>query len=831
MSEKKRTSLLRDLFARVEKRQRLQNMNDNAEVTNSEPIITNNSLPIDICSSSASLIHDENQSQQEETVNKDLITPSNTQTITPISTSVNLDRQPQKNDVGLYIGKDIAKHDPPRAYEMLTERWIPSISFKFPMTTINEQKRSVCVRDWLINYTWLSYSLMLEGVFCRYCVTFGRVWSSSDHARTILGQLVNKPLRSLKDATTYLKLHERTKYHLDSATQASEFLARYNNPSKDVDQLLCMTDEQQQRENRKILMGIVHCLLFLAKQNLAIRGHDDDGLPDEDNRSQGNFRSLIQFRIEAGDTALEKHLNRCAKNAMYLSPTIQNELILIAACLVRNDILRELIEGDKFFSIIADETTDVTGLQQLSLTIRFLSKTNGVEIKEIFVGFKPLSDLTALGISCVILEFLHSIGLNMMKIRGQGYDGANTMSGNQGGVQKIIRDKVPHAIYIHCASHSLDLVIRYCCGLDVVQNFFVILTKTITFFNESSKRKSLFKAAVEATTGDETRRRTLLKLCDTRWVEKHTSVLVFRQLFGAIVASLEHLVDTSNSDTRADARAYLLLITDVEFAVVLIIVAHVFAFTKPYSEQLQAPSIDLVSCYKGVEQLTIYLSELQYDTSIRDKLFVDLTAFLTEHNISSTPSTRRRRANKTCREIFDNVFDTLLSNILDELGARFTSHQMVAIRLCLLLPVEVVKIDFAAITDSFELYLNDLPTSDMFVLEAEFCMWQKYWRTNSTNPPTIITDVLKALGPQSMFFPNIVQLMEIYAVLPVSIASAERSFSVLKLIKTFLRNSMGDDRLSSLALLNIHKTVTNKLDPETIVDEFAKKKRRIKLID
>jgi hypothetical protein len=199
----------------------------------------------------------------------------------------------------------------------------------------------------------------------------------------------------------------------------------------------------------------------------------------------------------------------------------------------------------------------------------------------------------------------------------------------------------------------------------------------------------MYQAAVEATTGDETRRRTLLKLCDTRWVEKHTSVLVFRQLFGAIAASLEHLEDTGDSDTRADARAYLLLIIDVEFAVVLIIVAHVFAFTKPYSEQLQAPSIDLVSCYKGVEQLAIYLSELQYDTSIRDKLFVDLTIFLTEHNISSTPCARRRRMNKTCREIFDNAFDTLLSNILDELGARFSSHQMVAIRLCLLLPVEV----------------------------------------------------------------------------------------------------------------------------------------------
>ncbi len=137
--------------------------------------------------------------------------------------------------MGLYIGKGIAKHDPPRAYEMLTERWVPSPSFKFPMITISGQQRSVCVQEWLSNHTWLSYSSKLEGVFCRYCVIFGRICSSSDHARTALGQSVTKPLRSLKNAIVCFKYHEQTKYHLDSVTQANEFLARYNNPSKDVD--------------------------------------------------------------------------------------------------------------------------------------------------------------------------------------------------------------------------------------------------------------------------------------------------------------------------------------------------------------------------------------------------------------------------------------------------------------------------------------------------------------------------------------------------------------------------------------------------------------------
>ena len=61
----------------------------------------------------------------------------------------------------------------------------------------------------------------------------------------------------------------------------------------------------------------------------------------------------------------------------------------------------------------------------------------------------------------------------------------------------------------------------------------------------------------------------------------------------------------------------------------------------------------------------------------------------------------------------------------------------------------------------------------------------------------------------------------------MSVATAERSFSVLKLIKTYLRNRIGDERLSNLALINIHKNVAQELNIESIIDEFAKSKRRL----
>ena len=119
----------------------------------------------------------------------------------------------------------------------------------------------------------------------------------------------------------YFSEHACAKYHLDSIAQAEEFLVRYADPSKEIDRLLLVADETQQAENRKILVNVVRCLLFLTKQNIALRGNDGDGIPELDNRSQGNFRTLILFRIEAGDSVLSKHLTNCSKNATYLSPS------------------------------------------------------------------------------------------------------------------------------------------------------------------------------------------------------------------------------------------------------------------------------------------------------------------------------------------------------------------------------------------------------------------------------------------------------------------------------------------------------------------------------
>ena len=66
-------------------------------------------------------------------------------------------------------------------------------------------------------------------------------------------------------------------------------------------------------------------------------------------------------------------------------------------------------------------------------------------------------DLTGNGLATQLLAILESSGLDKANMVGQGYDGAAAMSGERNGVQRHITEKCPSAVYVHCASHSLNL--------------------------------------------------------------------------------------------------------------------------------------------------------------------------------------------------------------------------------------------------------------------------------------------------------------------------------------------------------------------------------------
>jgi len=82
---------------------------------------------------------------------------------------------------------------------------------------------------------------------------------------------------------------------------------------------------------------------------------------------------------------------------------------------------------------------------------------------------------------------------------------------------------------VHRSNHSLDLVLAAVCSLKVIKSFFGVIKGFITFITGSPKRKTILAKAIEST-NNETKRRHLVKLCETRWVEKQSSIIIFNPL-------------------------------------------------------------------------------------------------------------------------------------------------------------------------------------------------------------------------------------------------------------------------------------------------------------
>ncbi|XP_003244173.1 uncharacterized protein LOC100575880 [Acyrthosiphon pisum] len=121
-------------------------------------------------------------------------------------------------------------------------------------------------------------------------------------------------------------------------------------------------------------------------------------------------------------------------------------------------------------------------------------------------------------------------------------------------------------------------------------------------------------------------------------------------------------------------------------------------------------------------------------------------------------------------------------------------------------------------------YEEDLNGNNSII--EEFQLWQRKLKKLEIKPKNSI-DAMKLCNAD--IYPGVNKLFQILSTLPISPASNERTFSSLKRIKTYLRNTaISEKRLNGLAMLNIHREVEITVDE--VIAELAKKSRRLEFI-
>lgn len=299
---------------------------------------------------------------------------------------------------------------------------------------------------------WLVYSEKLAGAFCISCVLFAGL-----NERKSLGVLVNQPFRRWARFSV-IKSHCDKTYHIDAVVKSKEFVRSMTHPEKaNISVVMNKQKQENIKRNREVLSHIVKVVLWLGRQGIAYRGHRENLADDSANR--GNFLELISL-LSQYDDKLAHHVEHCKKTS-YMSPKIQNQIINIIGSEYIRPQLIQCVKDAKYYGIICDEATSAKS-EYMSIVLRFVD--SNCNIREEFMGFvkvvRTSGELLAEKIVSVLVD---DYGLDIADCRGQGYDGAANMKSDRCGVQKIISEKAPQALYFHCASHCLNLVIVHAC--------------------------------------------------------------------------------------------------------------------------------------------------------------------------------------------------------------------------------------------------------------------------------------------------------------------------------------------------------------------------------
>ncbi len=596
---------------------------------------------------------------------------------------------------------------------------------------------------------------------------------------------------------------------------------------------------KQVQENRDYIKTIGEILLLTATQNIAQRGHDESAESD----NKGNFMAILET-VAKHDKTVQKRLTSI-HNAKYTSKGIQNEVLGCLADMVRTKIIEE-VKNSEVYSIMADETKDVKKKEQISLVLRYYFSG---AVHESFLHFESADRLDAAGLTDKIIHILESHGLEYKNnLVGQAYDGASVISGKHSGVQARIKEQAKHAFYIHCNAHCLNLVlVDTVKAIPEVGKFFSLLERLYVFTSGSYVHQKWLGIQKEMYPGAPARE--LQRLSDTRWACRYMALHIIIYRLPAIKLVLQDIVQEHSGDRSVEARGLLAQI-DLQFIVCLVTLHKVFGEAKFLSDMLQSSSLDLSKAVDLVEALVQTLNDYR-DESFFDDLWNEVLNTAEQCDTAIQPPAKRPKKlssqfNADCvlstvgqrsdsereKDSFrTTLFYPVLDQMLNELNRRFSSKNCE-----IMTGIQTLN-----------------PTSDAFLKEKSLFPFARMYESNiedlghelhqfrrilerkiqsGMQKPSSVVELALFIEPYKEVFFELFKLCKIAVSIPVSTASCERSFSALKLVKTYLRSTMSDDRLSNLGVLSIESRRAKALNLDEFADLFAKKhkNRRIQLM-
>ncbi len=667
--------------------------------------------------------------------------------------------------------------------------------------------RKYC-KIWEKTFDWLDYDKDRDGAFCKICKKFSSLPSQKSG-----GVWVTKPFSNWKKGVEKMKAHEKSSSHC--LAKESALAAEGTLTTGSVFQQLQRASKEERLKNRAAVKSLMRCTHFLVRNHMA---------------HTTNFEKLVDLVVSCGGDTLAYFMANTAKNAAYTSHVAVVEFVEALGTWVEECTLKRLQKAP-YYSIMADECTDIACIEELSLFCRW--EEDGIP-EEHFLEIIHLKKSDATSIYSALIECLKEKNLQVNKIIGMGFDGASTFSGKKSGVQTRIKAIAPHALFVHCRCHLLQLAcVQAANSTPGIKHVYTTLTSLWKFFHYSPKRTESLKEVQHVFDMPELK---VLKPSDTRWLAHEKCLKVVKASYAAIVTALDNIHDSTHAP---EALGLSKALSKQASIAGIFLLDYTLPQLGKLSRTLQTESLDLTMISTLVEATLIGLDEATLPSA-------NWVLELMDEKSSLELVTGIAISSDDIQSFQEKVAKPFIELLKCNISNRFSSSGDVVRAMSIFDP----KIPCAedSIQGYGEDYLHTLldhygtqkvaktldgeDTVKQALISADVCTeWKTYKQYLVKQPKENMKLQLKELAANDMLktmFPNLNVLARISLTIPVTTASVERSFSQMKLIKTRLRSCLKDSNLSYLMKIAIE--TSDKLtdsELEGIVDIWSRKTRRI----
>lgn len=667
---------------------------------------------------------------------------------------------------------------------------------------------------------WLSYSTSKNKIFCISCKLFGLPKVKNNN-------LVLNGSGDWKNINRTIENHEVLPDHLHAEISRSIFT---KNLRLDLKLTLVHSANQQIAENRQIIKAIIDALIFIARQNIALRGHDES----HTSKNKGNFLELVTL-LANYHAPLQIHLDKinvkCKNRLTFMSNITQNTLLNILKEQIRSTIINE-IKKTKMFSVIIDTTTDVANLEQFTLIARYIY--DGV-IQERLIALVTADDGTGKGLFQVFCNIAEKHGLDWKKqLYAQSYDGAASMQGEYSGLRTLIQEENPKAKYIWCFAHRLNLVIVDTVDSSVNTRQFLGDLQSLIGYMRARKRTSEFVNYQKILQPTE-RTRRIKSFSNTRWTSHDRVITVIYEKYEALIKTLESLSSSTDRITSSGAKNFITIITTFNFVITMLLLKKIFSLTTPLSNYLQSKSLDFIEAQHLIINCIKQLKEIRNDKKY-EELVLEAKSFCNYHSLNEIDFKEIRKRTKKIlagEKALDEIqlssfnkyrcdtYFKVLDQVIISIQSRFSDSSDILKDLTLLSAKRLLtfKNECQSLPlDSFDNLVDWVPEIDVNQLRHEYIIFSKNFEdliaginlpvlmheeeselkssesSDEDNDPNeeegeIITsisigNIIYTLSKFDLLaaFPNLYMAYKILGTIPVSSASAERSFSKVSCI-------------------------------------------------